>query len=96
MIQIITEYNIEEMLKNPSKYVDDEEDIVLLKVFGVDPSNPVMLMLGLEVESGDGENDECYYFIEEDNDVSIYHHCSEGKLRETYEKLLEKLRKESE
>ena len=96
MIQIVTKHNINDVLLNPRQYIDDEEDVVLLKMFGEDTSNPVMLMVGMEVESGDGENDECYYFVEEDNDVSIYHHCKETDLQATYERLLKKLTKEAE
>ena len=96
MIQIVTSHNIEDLLKNPGNYVDDEEDVVLLKVFGKNAHNPTLLMVGLEAESTGGEIAEPWYIIEEDNDVSVYHHCSENKLYDTYERVLKKAMEEAE
>lgn len=96
MIEIVTKYSVEEMLLNPDNYIGDEEDIVLLKVFGKNFESPVMLMVGVEDESDDDENDDRYYFVEEDNEVSIYHHCTKEDLLSTYKTLLNKLVKEAE
>ena len=96
MVQIVAPHNIEEILRNPSNYIDDEQDVVLLKVYGQDANNPTMIMVGVDEEDPDCENAEPWYIVEEDNDVSIYHSCSINNLYATYEKVLEKVMKEAE
>lgn len=87
MVQIITEHSISDILLCPEIYVTEDQDEVLLKVFGKDVSNPVMLMLGY-----DGKADS-YYFVVEDNDVSEDIYCETKKLPETYDTIIDKLLK---
>jgi hypothetical protein len=92
MIEIITPYPIDEILRNPVDFIDAEEDIVLLKVHDQNNvGNPTMLMVGVESKSSNCANGECYYLIEEDNEVSIYHHCADKALPDLFETLLKKL-----
>jgi hypothetical protein len=86
MIEVVTQHNIDELLKNPSEYVDDGQDHVLVKVYDSDVANPVLIMIGVEEEAIHQDNP--WYIIEEDNDVSIYHHCTMANLASTYEKVL--------
>lgn len=88
MIQIITEHSIAEMLLCPADYVDQDEDIVLLKVLGEDITNPTILMLGYDDKAGS------YYFIVEDNEVSEDIYCEKNRLTEMYGKIIEDLVKE--
>lgn len=87
MIQIITNYSIDDILSNPDDYIDSSEDTVLLKVFGKDISNPTLLMLGYDDES------KSYYFVVEDNEVSEDTYCEINKLTETFETILKSLLK---
>lgn len=87
MIQIITEHSIPDMLMFPEIYVTEDQDEVLLKVFGQDVSNPVMLMLGYDDKA------DSYYFVVEDNDVSEDIYCEIKKLPEMYDTIIGKLLK---
>ena len=90
MVQIITKYSIDDMLLHPEEYIADDEDMVLLKVFGVDVSNPIMLMLGHDDEDGS------YYFVVEDNDVSEDIYCNSESVQEMFNVIMDKLLKGEE
>ena len=87
MVEIITEHSIDDMLLHPEIYISEDLDVVLLKVFGKDVSNPVMLMLGY-----DDKNDS-YYFVVEDNDVSEDTYCETNKLPEMFDTIMSELLK---
>ena len=87
MVEIITEHSIDDMLLHPEIYISEDLDVVLLKVFGKDVSNPVMLMLGY-----DDKNDS-YYFVVEDDDVSEDIYCETNKLPEMFNTIMDKLLK---
>ena len=90
MVQIITKHSISDMLLCPKIYVTEDQDEVLLKVFGKDVSNPVMLMLGYDDKA------DSYYFVVEDNDVSEDIYCETKKLPEMYDTIIDELLKEGE
>lgn len=90
MIQIITDYSINDILSHPDDYIDSDQDMVLLKVFNEDISNPIMLMLGYD------DKDKTYYFVVEDNDVSEDIYCQTVKLREMFDKIVVYLQKGDE
>ena len=56
MIEVLTQYNIDEILEDPMNYVDETEDIALIRV------NNTMIMLGME-------DDERMYFVVEDDEI---------------------------
>lgn len=87
MVEIITEHSIDDMLLHPEIYISEDLDIVLLKAFGKDVSNPVMLMLGYDDKA------DSYYFVVEDNDVSEDIYCETKKLPEMYDAIIDKLLK---
>lgn len=87
MVEIITEHSIDDILLHPEIYISEDLDVVLLKVFGKDVSNPVMLMLGY-----DDKNDS-YYFVVEDNDVSEDTYCETNKLPEMFSTIMNELLK---
>jgi hypothetical protein len=87
MVEIITEHSIDDMLLHPEIYISEDLDIVLLKVFGKDASNPTMLMLGYD------DKNESYYFVVEDNDVSEDTYCETKKLPEMYDTIMDELLK---
>ena len=88
MVEIIAEHSIDDMLLCPDIYVTEDQDEVLLKAFGKDASNPVMLMLGYDDKA------DSYYFVVEDNDVSEDIYCETKKLPEMYDTIIGKLLKE--
>ena len=90
MVQIITDYSINDMLLHPDEYIDEYEDTVLLKVFGDDVSNPAILMLGYDDKA------DSYYFVVEDNDVSEDIYCEIEKIPEMYDTIMNELLKEGE
>lgn len=90
MVQIITEHSIDDMLLHPEIYISEDLDIVLLKVFGKDVSNPTMLMLGYD------DKKESYYFVVEDNDVSEDRYCEKEKIPEMFNTIMDELLKEGE
>lgn len=87
MVQIITNNSIDDMLLYPEIYVDEYDDIVLLKVFGKDPSNPDILMMGYDDKA------ESYYFVVEDNEVSEDIYCEKAKITEMFNSIMDKLLK---
>ena len=87
MVEIITEHSISDMLLCPNIYVSEDQDIVLLRVFGKDVSNPVMLMLGYD------DKVDSYYFVVEDNDISEDTYCETKKLPEMFDTIMDKLLK---
>ena len=87
MVEIITEHSIDDMLLYPETYISEDLDVVLLKVFGKDVSNPVMIMLGYDDKS------DSYYFVVEDNDVSEDIYCETNKLPEMFSVILNELLK---
>lgn len=88
MIQVITEHNIDDIMKNPTQYIDADTDIVLLKIFGAQSTGPVVLMAGYDPDTNVGDCDGLYYILEEDNEVCIYHYCTADELHETYCRVL--------
>ena len=90
MVQIITDYSINDMMLHPDEYIDEYEDTVLLKVFGDDVSNPAILMLGYDDKA------DSYYFVVEDNDVSEDIYCEIEKIPEMYDTIMNELLKEGE
>jgi hypothetical protein len=87
MVQIITEHSISDMLMFPENYITEDRDEVLLKIFGKDVSNPVILMLGYD------DKTDSYYFVVEDNDVSEDTYCETKKLPEMYDTIMDELLK---
>jgi hypothetical protein len=82
MIYTTNEHLIDDMLVRPEIYISEDQDIVLLKVFGKDVSNPVMLMLGYDDKA------DSYYFVVEDNDISEDIYCATEKLPEMYDTII--------
>jgi len=87
MVQIISKYSIDDMLLHPEEYVTEDADMVLLKVFEEDVSNPIMLMLGYDDKA------DSYYFVVEDNEVSEDIYCETGKLPEMFNSIMGNLLK---
>ena len=90
MVQIITEHSISDMLMFPENYITEDRDEVLLRIFGKDASNPIILMLGYDDKA------DSYYFVVEDNDVSEDTYCETKKLPEMYDTIINELLKEGE
>lgn len=64
MVKIVNE-NWEKILKKPNMYVDDDQDIVLIKIVPASsPNNATLLMVGKDVLDGR------YYVVIEDNETS--------------------------
>ena len=88
MIEIICKENIEEILTNPSEYVDFDYDKALIKYYGKDVTNPTYILIGQD------ENDK-FYLTVEDNDVSEDYYVEYGHtLKELFCELLEEVQKE--
>lgn len=86
MIQIVTQNSINDMLRNPDDYIDDYEDIVLLRV--IKPNEPaVMVMLGHD------DVMESYYFVVEDDEVSEYTYCKTEMLERKFSDIVYELEK---
>ena len=83
MIQVICKDNVEDVLAFPQYYVDDSEDLVLLKIYHQsDISNPTYIMIGCN-------EDEKYYLVVEDNETSEDYLPADGQsMTDLYEKLL--------
>ena len=84
MIHIITQNFINDMLKNPHRYITPERDEVILKV-NDGTSNPTILMLGYDEEKSS------YYFVVEDNDVSEDIYCETDRLEEVFNTIIKDL-----
>ena len=84
LVEILCKENIEEVLMDPEHYVDDTQDVVLLRIIDEDDvSNSTYIMIGQD------EQDERYYLVVEDNDVSEDYYPEDSEtLSELYEKLL--------
>lgn len=85
MIEVLCKENIEEVLMYPQHYIDDTQDVALLRIINKDGvCNPTYIMVGQD------EQDERYYLVVEDNDSSedYYPEDSESLLG-LYEKLLD-------
>jgi hypothetical protein len=88
MIQVMCNENIEEVLLNPSEYVDFREDKALIRYYGKDKSNPTYILVGQD------EYDK-FYLVIEDNDVSEDVYLAENEtLLSVFVRLLEKIIKE--
>lgn len=88
MIQVICKENIEEVLMHPRYYVDDSEDLALLRVYHKeDVANPTYIMIGCNEH-------ERYYLVVEDNETSADYIPEDGEtLLELFEKLLHEINK---
>ena len=86
MIQVVCKENIEEVLTNPQYYVDDSEDLALLRVYHKeDITNPTYIMIGCD-------ESEQYYLVVEDNEASADYIPEDGEtLSELFEKLLNEI-----
>jgi hypothetical protein len=85
MIEILHSENIEEILANPQNYVDDSEDIALLRVYHEDTNNPIYIMIGVD-------ESEKYYLVVEDNDTSEDHYLGDNEtLSDLFTKLLDEI-----
>ena len=64
MIQLIRP-EMEKILKKPQAYVNDDQDLALVKITSVtNPKNPTLMMVGKDVFDGR------FYIVVEDNDTS--------------------------
>ena len=64
MIQLIRP-EMEKILKKPQAYVNDDQDLALVKIASVtNPNNPTLMMVGKDVFDGR------FYIVVEDNDTS--------------------------
>lgn len=64
MIQLIRP-EMEKILKKPQAYIDDDQDVVLVKITpATNPKNPTLMMIGKDVFDGR------FYIVVEDNDTS--------------------------
>ena len=91
MIQVVCKEYIEEILRFPQYYVDDSEDLALLKVYDKNNiDNPTYIMIGCDEY-------EKYYLVVEDNDTSEDYIPDDGEtLSELFEKLLNKITKQND
>lgn len=96
MIQVVTEHNIDEVLKNPKEFITEETDLVLCKVYGANSDGPVMLMVGFDPDTDIKGLYGMYYVVEEDAATSTYHHCLPHELKTTYKAILKRLAAEAE
>ena len=88
MIEITCKENIEEILTNPSEYVDFDYDKALIKYYGKDVTNPTWILIGQD------ENDKLYLTVE-DNDVSADYYVEDGQtIKELFYELLDDIQKE--
>lgn len=87
MIEVLTHYNIEEILEDPMHYVDETEDIALIRV------NRTMIMLGMN-------DDERLYFVVEDDEMSEDRYVDSEypgmTALEAYDSIIKELIKEEE
>lgn len=64
MIQLIRP-EMEKILKKPQAYVNDDQDLAIVKITSVtNPNNPTLMMVGKDVFDGR------FYIVVEDNDTS--------------------------
>ena len=98
MIQIVTKFNIEDILDNPGDYFDDEGEICLLKVYGKDVEHPVELCFGMNCEefAEQCDSDGPFYFKRSNGDAEAYTFCTLEERYETYAKILNVIMRESE
>ena len=84
-IEILCKENVEEVLMYPQYYVDDTQDIALLRIiYDCDVSNPTYILVGQD------EQDERYYLVVEDNETSEDYYLEDSEtLLELYERLLD-------
>lgn len=81
MVQILTQHSIDDMLFNPTEYVDESFDRPLLRIVH-DASNPVSLLLGYDAVQ------KLYYFTLEDNDTSEDFYCEDGDLTKMFDEIM--------
>jgi hypothetical protein len=82
VVQILTQHSIDDMLLNPTEYIDESFDVPLLR-FVHDASNPVSLLLGYD------NKEKLYYFVLEDNEVSEDFYCRDGDLTKMFEEIMQ-------
>ena len=78
-IRVLCKDNVDEVLENPSEYVDETFDLPLVEI------NKILIMVGKNEEDGR------YYLVVEDDETSQDYYLNENEsLIEKYEWLLEK------
>lgn len=87
MVHIVTQNFIDDMLKNPHRYITSDKDEVILKVED-GTSSPAILMLGYDDEKMS------YYFVIEDNEVSEDIYCETEKIPKMFNAIMDKLLEE--
>lgn len=70
MIEIVTKHDIDDILTNPSEYVDETQDLVLLKIH---PDTLVMI--------GQDESTKEYYLCVEDNETTRDYYPKESLMK---------------
>ena len=92
-LEILHKANIEEIIEVPQEYVDDTQDIALLRVTcKKEKDNPTYLLIGQD------ESTQEYYLVIEDNDTSEDYYPSKYNttLMKLYEALLTKITKQND
>lgn len=91
-LEILKEVCIEDIIEKPQDYVDDTQDIALLRViYEKEKENPTYLLIG------QNESTKEYYLVIEDNDVSEDYYPNDGQtLLELYKVLLINLTKQND
>lgn len=82
MIEVKTNYSIDEVLEHPEKFIDESQDIVLVKIYGKDINNPTMIMAGKDDKTGE------FYFVVEDNDSTEDIYCKDRPMTEVFSEII--------
>ena len=73
MIQVICKDDVEDVLAFPQNYVDDSQDLALLRIYHPsDITNPTYIMIGCDEY-------EKYYLVVEDNETSADYLPEDGE-----------------
>lgn len=84
MIKVLIKDPIDDVLSNPSSYVDASADIALLEVIQPNEKSQ-MVLIGLD------EDKQSYYFVIEDEDVSEDIYCKTEELEFVFGRLLQNI-----
>lgn len=83
-IKIVPTIDLNEIFKNPEKYIDESNDMLLARVTNplLGNRDPIIIMIGYDGPKYG------YYIVIEDDYTSTYEHCKKSKLKETFKSVL--------
>jgi hypothetical protein len=93
MVQVVTKENIDDVVKNPRKYITNEEEM-LLKVHGQINAGTTTISVGYDsnalVAQSAGEECGLFYVREINARTDHYHYCTEEELPATFDAVYKK------